>query len=130
MATAGSILPSKNSKKAPPPVVKPKPKKAAASGEPTFLSKLENRAVTEGNLVRMDVKLKMEPDLTVEWFFGDELINSEEFLHITPLVDEDLFSLLITRAKKEDSGIYTCCAKNSNGTAKCSGKLTVTGVFL
>lgn len=121
--------PNKQTNKPPPPAVKPKPKpKLASSSQPVFLSPLENHNAEEGSLVRMDVKIKSDSIFDVEWFYGEELITSENYPHITLLSDDDVFSMLFTQAKIEHSGLYTCSVKSDGGQVKCSAELRIAGL--
>lgn len=127
------MKPPVKEKHVPPPAPKPKPKKSpvVVKGDaPSFTSPLAPRQLVEGNIARMDVRLKKETDATVEWYCNDELITLSKFDNITIVADQDLHSLIIAEVKLIDTAIYTCKAYNEFGEASCSADLLVMRKFI
>lgn len=49
---------------------------------------------------------------------------------ISDKADIGFYELVISDVQNEDSGKYTCVAKNKFGECTCEGRVTVTGKFL
>ena len=119
----------KETKKKPPPAIlpKPKPKMKPEGDEPVIISSFKDRTVNEGSLVRLDVVVESDSDVTVEWRLNDDVISSQDFSHFTVLSEGNTQSLLITETRESDSGAYSCLVRNDFGTAEYSAILRVTG---
>lgn len=57
------------------------------------------------------------------WFQDDILLC--ESSHITFVYDDNECSLVVLNTSPEDSGVYTCTAKNLAGSVSCKAELTV-----
>ncbi|OUC40200.1 immunoglobulin I-set domain protein [Trichinella nativa] len=90
--------------------------------KPEFLNTFpeQTEPLLEGQAfhVKSFIRPTDDPNLTVEWFHNDKpLLASHRF---QPKHDINFVSLDILQVYPEDSGLYTCRAKNKNGTAENS----------
>ncbi|XP_023947919.2 titin [Bicyclus anynana] len=94
---------------------------------PVFISHLNNIICKEGDNVHFEcnVEPSRDPTLKIEWFFNNKALPSGTRYKGTH--DFSYVSLDITHTYEEDSGIYTCKATNSKGSATTSGTLRCTG---
>lgn len=94
---------------------------------PDFERKFKDTTVTDGEEVKLTVKVSGTPVPDVEWQKGGKPIRDGRRVKIDK--DKDgVHSLRIPRAETADQGEYTCIAKNKAGKASCSAKLTVKGM--
>ncbi len=56
-------------------------------------------------------------------FQGDTLLS--ESSHFTFVYDDNECSLVVLNTQADDSGVYTCTAKNLAGSVSCKAELTV-----
>lgn len=94
---------------------------------PVFISHLNNIICKEGENIHFEcnVEPSRDPTLKIEWFFNNKLLPSGTRYKTTH--DFSYVSLDIIHTYEEDSGIYTCKATNSKGSATTSGSLRCTG---
>ncbi|CAH2104070.1 unnamed protein product [Euphydryas editha] len=94
---------------------------------PVFISHLNNIICKEGDNIHFEcnVEPSRDPTLKIEWFFNNKPLPSGTRYKSTH--DFSYVSLDITHTYEEDSGIYTCKATNSKGSATTSGSLRCTG---
>lgn len=94
---------------------------------PVFISHLNNIICKEGDTIHFEcnVEPSRDPTLKIEWFLNNKLLptgsrykSTHDFSHV---------ALDIIHTYEEDSGIYTCRATNSKGSATTSGSLRCTG---
>uniref|UniRef100_A0A3Q3EP86 Ig-like domain-containing protein n=1 Tax=Labrus bergylta TaxID=56723 RepID=A0A3Q3EP86_9LABR len=95
--------------------------KVLPSFEPLFTRKLDVLEVIEGRNARFDCKGKPIPDIL--WFKNDTLLS--EGCHFTFVYDDNECSLVVLNARPEDSGVYTCTARNLAGSVSCKAELTI-----
>lgn len=74
------------------------------------------------------LKLKINPSRAIAethhiYFQNDTLLS--ESSHFTFVYDDNECSLVILNACSEDSGVYTCTARNLAGSVSCKAELTV-----
>ena len=93
---------------------------------PDFEQKFKDTTVTDGEEVKLTVKVSGTPVPDVEWQKGGKPIRDGRRVKIDKGKD-GVHSLGIPRAETNDQGEYTCIAKNKVGKASCSAKLTVEG---
>ena len=93
---------------------------------PEFQQKPTDTTVTEGEEVKLLVKVTGTPDPEVEWQKDGKPIRDGRRLKVDKGRDS-VHSIRIPRAETTDQGEYTCTAKNKAGKASCSAKLSVEG---
>lgn len=87
----------------------------------TFKKKLANQEVEEGNSVTLSCMLS-KPGIPVEWRKGDETLKSGETYQI--IQKDSTMELFIKKARKEDSGVYSCVCgdQKTKATIKIFGR--------
>lgn len=93
---------------------------------PVFITHLNNVVCAEGDSVHFEchVEPSKDPTLGIEWFVNGKPLQSAARFKST--YDFGYVALDINHAYDEDSGIYTCKATNSKGSATTSGSLRCT----
>ncbi|KAF3691212.1 Palladin [Channa argus] len=92
---------------------------------PQFLQKLKSQEVAEGSPIRLECRVRGNPQPLVRWFCeGRELHNSPD---IQIWRDGDLHTLVIAEAFEDDTGRYTCVASNSLGADNTSAEVYIEG---
>lgn len=94
---------------------------------PVFITHLNNILCKEGDNIHFEcnVEPSRDPTLKIEWFFNNKALPSGT--RYKNIHDFSYVSLDINHTYEEDSGIYTCKATNSKGSATTSGTLRCTG---
>ena len=82
---------------------------------PDFKDKLKATEVVEGDTARFDTRVTGYPVPEVEWFRGTTKLKNDERITVTQNKDDNLYSLVISDAKREDAGMYKCVASNEAG---------------
>lgn len=95
------------------------------ASKPEFKTKLRPQEVTEGENVRMDVRVAGFPTPTVEWYHGTTKIIDEGRFEMTYDEDRGTYSLLISNVTMDDAATFKCVALNRAGKATCRGELDV-----
>nr|XP_054602442.1 striated muscle preferentially expressed protein kinase isoform X1 [Nothobranchius furzeri]XP_054602443.1 striated muscle preferentially expressed protein kinase isoform X1 [Nothobranchius furzeri] len=90
---------------------------------PTFETIMEDLDVGAGETPRFAVVVEGKPIPDILWFKGDILLS--ESSHYTFVYDDNECSLVVLNAHPEDSGVYTCTARNLAGSVSCKAELTV-----
>ncbi|XP_058888050.1 striated muscle-specific serine/threonine-protein kinase-like isoform X6 [Acipenser ruthenus] len=90
---------------------------------PTFESIMEDIDVSTGETSRFAVVVDGKPVPDIMWYNNDILLS--ESSHFTFVYDDNECSLVILSPREEDSGVYTCTAKNLVGSVSCKAELTV-----
>uniref|UniRef100_A0A667WLG6 Striated muscle enriched protein kinase a n=1 Tax=Myripristis murdjan TaxID=586833 RepID=A0A667WLG6_9TELE len=90
---------------------------------PKFESIMEDLDVDIGETSRLAVVVEGKPDPDILWYKDDVLLS--ESSHFTFVYDDPEYSLVVLNARPEDSGVYTCTAKNLAGSSSCKAELTV-----
>lgn len=67
--------------------------------------------------------IKAFPEVFVVVFQNDILLS--EGSHYTFVYDDNECSLVVLNTQPQDSGVYTCTAKNIAGSVSCKAELTV-----
>uniref|UniRef100_A0A1B0FY72 Ig-like domain-containing protein n=1 Tax=Phlebotomus papatasi TaxID=29031 RepID=A0A1B0FY72_PHLPP len=108
----------------------PRPDRPAAPEptyeEPVFITHLNNVECKEGDNVHFEcnVEPSRDPTMKIEWFVNGKPLPVGARFKTT--YDFGYIALDISHAYAEDSGIYTCKATNSKGSASTSGSLRCT----
>ncbi|XP_055018744.1 striated muscle preferentially expressed protein kinase [Boleophthalmus pectinirostris] len=90
---------------------------------PTFETIMEDLDVCSGETPRFAVVCEGKPIPDILWFKNDVLLA--ESSHYTFVYDDSECSLVILNARPDDSGVYTCTARNQAGSVSCKAELTV-----
>uniref|UniRef100_A0A3Q2QCW1 Striated muscle preferentially expressed protein kinase-like n=1 Tax=Fundulus heteroclitus TaxID=8078 RepID=A0A3Q2QCW1_FUNHE len=90
---------------------------------PTFETIMEDLDICSGETPRFAVVVEGKPVPDILWFKGDVLLS--ESSHYTFVYDDNECSLVVLNAHPEDSGVYTCTARNLAGSVSCKAELTV-----
>ncbi|XP_069756931.1 myopalladin isoform X2 [Narcine bancroftii] len=100
---------------------------------PVFIKPLQDVTAMEGQLVVLESRIKGVPFPKIEWYREETLIeDSPEFriLQKKPRSmsdSEEICTLVIAEAFAEDSGMFTCTARNKYGTMSSTARLTIPG---
>uniref|UniRef100_A0A915K311 Ig-like domain-containing protein n=1 Tax=Romanomermis culicivorax TaxID=13658 RepID=A0A915K311_ROMCU len=96
---------------------------------PSFVINLQPSVqnLTEGDSLHLEGKISSAYDdsLTVQWYHNDNIVQTGSRFKM--FHEFGLVSLDITTVYPEDSGIYTCYAKNSLGEAYSQSKISCSG---
>ncbi|XP_043931808.1 striated muscle preferentially expressed protein kinase isoform X2 [Protopterus annectens] len=90
---------------------------------PRFESIMEDIDISCGETARFAVVVEGKPVPDIMWYKNDVLLS--ESSHLTFVYDDNECSLVILNTTEEDSGVYTCTAKNLAGEVSCKAELTV-----
>ncbi|XP_068186263.1 striated muscle preferentially expressed protein kinase [Antennarius striatus] len=90
---------------------------------PTFETIMEDLDVCVGETPRFAVVVEGKPIPDILWFKNDILLS--ESSHYTFVYDDNECSLVVLNARPEDSGVYTCTARNLVGSVSCKAELTI-----
>uniref|UniRef100_UPI0037E8810E striated muscle preferentially expressed protein kinase n=1 Tax=Semicossyphus pulcher TaxID=241346 RepID=UPI0037E8810E len=90
---------------------------------PTFETIMEDLDVSAGETPRFAVVVEAKPIPDILWFKNDTLLS--ESSHYTFVYDDNECSLVVLNARPEDSGVYTCTARNLAGSVSCKAELTI-----
>uniref|UniRef100_A0A673JHQ4 non-specific serine/threonine protein kinase n=1 Tax=Sinocyclocheilus rhinocerous TaxID=307959 RepID=A0A673JHQ4_9TELE len=90
---------------------------------PTFETIMEDLEVNVGETPRFAVVVEGKPVPDILWYKGDTLLS--ESSHFTFVYDDNECSLVVLNTQADDSGVYTCTAKNLAGSVSCKAELTV-----
>ena len=99
----------------------------AVKAAPTFTKPLKNIEAPEGQNIHMEARLTPTGDSTmrVEWTVnGKPLKTGHRF---RPAYDFDYVALDVLSVYPEDSGVYTCHARNAYGEAVSSATIKIIG---
>ncbi|XP_031730905.1 LOW QUALITY PROTEIN: striated muscle preferentially expressed protein kinase-like [Anarrhichthys ocellatus] len=90
---------------------------------PTFETIMEDLDVCAGETPCFAVVVEGKPIPEILWFKNDILLS--ESSHYTFVYDDNECSLVVLNARPEDSGVYTCTARNLAGSVSCKAELTI-----
>ncbi|XP_064646394.1 muscle M-line assembly protein unc-89-like isoform X2 [Lineus longissimus] len=77
-----------------------------------------------GGEARIDCSVIAYPEADIIWLKnGKEVLAKDRYKFL--FVDDDTYSLVIQDSQPEDTGLYTCIARNKHGECKADVKLTV-----
>lgn len=95
---------------------------------PQVIRHMEPKTVTTGRAVRFSVQVSGIPQPLVSWYKDSQVLSASDmckFLH-----DNEEYTMMLLDISPEDTGIYTCEAKNEYGGATSSASLTVQGIYI
>ncbi|EJD74527.1 CAMK/MLCK protein kinase [Loa loa] len=92
---------------------------------PEFKKPLVNIQCEETSMVTLEVGVLAKPLPEIIWYFGDHELHEGERYKLQYDEDKNIHSITIVKTVTEDSGTYTCCAKNLAGTAETTCSLVV-----
>ncbi|XP_062258664.1 striated muscle preferentially expressed protein kinase [Platichthys flesus] len=90
---------------------------------PTFETIMEDLDVCAGETPRFAVVVEGKPVPDILWLKNDVLLC--ESSHYTFVYDDNECSLVVVNARTDDSGVYTCTARNLAGSVSCKAELTI-----
>ncbi|XP_066542039.1 striated muscle preferentially expressed protein kinase-like [Hoplias malabaricus] len=93
------------------------------AASPTFETIMEDLDVSVGETPRFAVVVEGKPIPDIYWYKNDVLLS--ESSHFTFVYDDNECSLVVLNTQPDDSGVYTCTAKNLAGSVSCKAELTV-----
>ncbi|MCL4124736.1 UNVERIFIED_CONTAM: hypothetical protein GTU68_027030, partial [Idotea baltica] len=91
---------------------------------PEFCPPLTPLRVMDGERVRFTCKVKAHPTPKISWFHNGRPIDHHREVKVMQTPDGKV-GLLISEVFPEDSGDYTCVARNKAGEARCTTSLAV-----
>lgn len=90
---------------------------------PIFTMRLRDRRVQVTYPVRLTCQVVGYPQPEVSWYKDDQLLESNKQNNISQ--DNQFYTLELASTSLNDSGIYTCTAKNDLGSVSCHCSLVV-----
>uniref|UniRef100_A0A1I8NUE4 Muscle M-line assembly protein unc-89 n=1 Tax=Stomoxys calcitrans TaxID=35570 RepID=A0A1I8NUE4_STOCA len=90
---------------------------------PIFTMRLRDRRVQVTYPVRMTCQVVGHPQAEISWYKDDQLLESSQQCHISQ--DNQFYTLELSSTNLNDSGVYTCTAKNELGSVSCHCSLVV-----
>lgn len=100
-----------------------------STGYVRIAEKLKHLVVEEGERAKFLCKVSVHPQdvkrLIVTWRFESRLLNSRDSDHVVLKQEGLKFSLVVSKAKTTDSGVYTCVASLDLETDVSSAHLQI-----
>ncbi|KAF4519135.1 hypothetical protein B566_EDAN007408 [Ephemera danica] len=93
--------------------------------KPQFCTRLTDRTAEEGSKIKLTCSVLGIPDPTVEWKCKDQIIKPRSSPRIVMSYNDNLATLEIRDTKIEDSGEYSCIARNELGEAITKATLKI-----
>lgn len=98
--------------------------------KPNFVKVPGDKEVTEGKMVRFDLRVSGRPFPDVLWYLNGHQV-SDDATHKLLVNEGGVHALMITTTNRTDAGVYTCVAKNKSGETTFNVTLHVIGdIFL
>lgn len=102
---------------------------ASKALKPNFVKIPGDKEVTEGKMVRFDLRVSGRPFPDVSWYLnGNQVVD--DATHKLLVNEGGVHALMITSTSRTDAGTYTCVARNKSGEATFTVNLHVIGKFL
>ncbi|XP_035212215.1 LOW QUALITY PROTEIN: titin-like, partial [Stegodyphus dumicola] len=97
---------------------------ASKALKPNFVKIPGDKEVTEGKMVRFDLRVSGRPFPDVSWYLnGNQVVD--DATHKLLVNEGGVHALMITSTSRTDAGTYTCVAKNKSGEASFNVNLHV-----
>ncbi|XP_054706308.1 titin-like isoform X2 [Uloborus diversus] len=97
---------------------------ASRALKPNFVKIPGDKEVTEGKMVRFDLRVSGRPFPDVTWYLnGNQVVD--DATHKLLVNEGGVHALMITSASRTDAGNYTCIAKNKSGEVSFNVNLHV-----
>lgn len=93
---------------------------------PRFIEKLQPITTPDGYTIQFECKVEGNPRPQITWFRQTAVIKQSQDFQMY-YDDDNVATLVIREVFPEDSGTFTCVAKNSVGYASSTTELTVEG---
>lgn len=93
---------------------------------PKFIEKLQPITTPDGYTIQFECKVDGNPRPQITWFRQTAIIKQSQDFQMY-YDDDNVATLVIREVFPEDSGTFTCVAKNSVGYASSTTELTVEG---
>lgn len=93
---------------------------------PKFIEKLQPITTPDGYTIQFECKVEGNPRPQITWFRQTAIIKQSQDFQMY-YDDDNVATLVIREVFPEDSGTFTCVAKNSVGYASSTTELTVEG---
>ena len=91
--------------------------------EPSFVTKLTDRKIGDGEQLQLSVKVKGDPEPKIEWFKDGRRLVSSDVVDLK--YRSGVATLTIEEAFPEDEGRYECVATNTEGKATTRCQITI-----
>lgn len=88
---------------------------------------LGRKTIRSGITFKNETTVTGEPDPSIKWSFKGEPIKNDR---LTIQSEEHLTTMILRKAKRSDTGIYTIFAKNDSGTDEAELDLIVIGKWM
>ena len=100
---------------------------AVENTEPCFVMQLEDEQVTEGEGVKLKVKVDGIPKPEISWLKDGKPLRLSD--RVKTYEEDDIIVLEITKTELEDEADYSCIARNAAGEAETVTELLVDGKY-
>ena len=97
-----------------------------ASKEPELIMPLRNKIGVSGSDLKLACRVYCPVKMNVEWFKDNKPIDTEN-QRLSIEVQDELYTIHISKLRLSDAGLYTAVFKNRYGTAETKSELTVEG---
>lgn len=104
----------------------PEPSANEKTFAPRFIEKLQPITTPDGYTIQFECKVEGNPRPQITWFRQTAIIKQSQDFQMY-YDDDNVATLVIREVFPEDSGNFTCVAKNSVGYASSTTELTVEG---
>lgn len=92
--------------------------------KPGFIKIPQDQEVTEGKMVRFDLRVSGRPFPDISWLRNGQPVN-DDATHKLLVNEGGVHALMITAASREDAGTWTCIANNKSGECRFEVHLVV-----
>ena len=97
--------------------------------KPKFSTKLRDMEVAKGSRIKLTCSVMGSPEPESEWFRNGFPLMNDNRKYVSSQDSMGIISLEIRDLVREDTGEYTCVARNFHGQSSTSADLRVRGDF-